>query len=24
MIEGQFHRCVPYSLLACRLLLSNR
>jgi hypothetical protein len=24
MIEGQFDRCVPYSLLACRLLLSNR
>jgi len=24
MIEGQFHRCVPYSLFACRLLLSNR
>ena len=24
MIEGNFHRWVPYSLLACRLLLSNR
>ena len=24
MIEGQFQRCVPYSLFACRLLLSNR
>jgi hypothetical protein len=24
MIEGQFDRCVPYSLSACRLLLSNR
>ena len=24
MIEGQFDRCVPYSLFACRLLLPNR
>jgi hypothetical protein len=24
MIEGNFHRWVPHSLLACRLLLSNR
>lgn len=24
MIKGNFHRWVPYSLLACRLLLSNR
>lgn len=24
MIEGQFHWCVSYSLLACCLLLSNR
>jgi hypothetical protein len=24
MIEGNFHRWVPYHLLACRLLLSNR
>jgi hypothetical protein len=24
MIEGQFHRCVPYSPFTCRLLLSNR
>jgi hypothetical protein len=24
MVEGQFNRCVPYSLFACRLLLSNR
>lgn len=24
MIEGQFDRCVPYSLFACRSLLSNR
>jgi hypothetical protein len=24
MIEGQFHRYIPYSPFACRLLLSNR